>query len=138
MATRRERGPSPVEAFFLLFDLRFERYLTPWIIRSSWILILALAAFSLLGAGLHAFGSAAPAKPSFPSVSPTDPIFDPSSMPAEPPFGVDLALRLTRAAVWCLATVLAVLYLRVICEVFIVVFNIATSLKTIERQTRKP
>jgi DNA-directed RNA polymerase subunit RPC12/RpoP len=138
IAIRRERGPSLVEAFFMLFDFRFERYLTPWIIRTSWLLILALAAFSLLNAGLHAVGSAAPTKPSFPSVSPTEPIFDPSSLPAEPPFGVDLALRLTRAAVWCLATVLAVLYLRVICEVFIVIFNIATSLKAIEKQTRKP
>lgn len=31
----RRRGPSFFEAIFLLLDVRFERYLTPWIIRDD-------------------------------------------------------------------------------------------------------
>ena len=131
MATRH-RGPSPLEAFFWLFDIRFERYLTPWIIRVSWILFLIFAALALVGWTLSAvgggLGDASPdmlARPGRPS-SPTKPIVS-----------VEAIIRFINTVKIVIGVCLLVLYIRVFCECIIVIFNIAASLKAIESNTRK-
>lgn len=132
----RPRDPSFFETICWLLDLRFERYLTPWIIRISWILVLLFATFMIASWALRTVtgGFAADSISDVSGRMGARPTRAPT--PARPE--VVTAIKLADAAMAIIGVPLAVLYSRVFCECLIVIFHVANSLKTIEENTRKP
>ena len=45
---RRRNGPSPATSIFDFFDWKFEKFVTPWVIRITWVLFLIQSALWLI------------------------------------------------------------------------------------------
>lgn len=128
-----------------VFDWRFERYLTPWIVRFTWISILFIAGLAAIygvtdAAYTLAFDASIVDHLSV-LLEGDEPQFRRNAGQRERQFGVEfkpenLGKRRIAAIGELLARLTAIaftlLYLRVLCEFVIVVFNIASSLRRLE------
>ncbi len=121
-----------------MFDLKFEKYLTPWIVRATWVLVLTVAAlwiaksmFDVVVASLPEVDTATKSTESVTDIEP------PSSTSNEAPslsFESLEWLDEVLEGIWqCAQVILGVLWLRVCLETVIVLFNIAKSAKTVEK-----
>ena len=141
--TRRRSNSSQLtlsNSVFDLLDFRFKKYLTPWIIRLTWILVLAWATicvlvilFGFVVSWLPSIQDATPSRPSQSSPfedSPDEPSveFDPS--PITEWFSQRLSASIGLVTL-LFGIVLSVLWARVVLELAIVLFNIATTLGSI-------
>ena len=120
-----------IDAFFALFDWRFKRYLTPWVVRVTWIVFLALVAMWLLTIclgvviSLFPFDSPAPANRRFPQ-------FDKPESSGLPLYARYIAGLITMVT----TSILGVLWVRVILELVVVRFNMAESLRSLENDLK--
>ncbi len=129
----RHRRRSGMDHVWWLLDLRFERYLTPWIVRFTWhaALILGLGAICLWTIGSLADLLSSP--------RPTSPTGGEGGFQFAPDFLLEvLDTRLARHFVaWCVQVLIiafGLLYVRVICEAVIVLFHVSNTLADIRRQ----
>lgn len=128
----RRRRAEPKQSFFgnllLVFDWKFEHYLTPWIVRINWVLVLAMWALFLvmliLGQVPNGFAYLVDAIP-----KPGWDVELPNNSIANKAF--DRVVGMV-AAVFLMFW--SLLWTRVFLELVIVVFNIAGSLKRLERK----
>lgn len=128
-SARKWREPTSIVD---IFDWRLETYLTPWILRASWIMGLFLAALWLLGAcwelftdmfGINTFSSGSP--------------WEPRPTSSLPDWAYPLIIRVAmiiRFFFYGMIAVLGLLWLRVALEFVIVIFNIAETAKSIEQK----
>lgn len=122
---QRHSGSGIVE----LLDLRFQRYLTPWIVRLTWSLVLAGAAL-LTGAIVFENVYSLMSGQSFFFAIARD-------VPAIPPLRIGndqmarYGIRFITMLVYIMATAFTLLYVRVFLEGVIVLFNIAATLTKI-------
>jgi hypothetical protein len=143
LAELRDMASGPLrllktEGFSLwyIFDFKFEHYLTPWIIRAYWILALVLGALAMIVYTVDNVGSlfAKEAQFSAPRIGVA---FDSHGPNWSSPHEQSLSAKLVEF-VWrwkfTITIPLSLAMVRVFCELAIVVFNIANSLKTIERR----
>ena len=121
-----------------IFDYRFQRYLTPRILRISWIVILSAAALVLLWMTAMFCWSFVPSR----WTEMDDPALITSANPERfqlRPQVAAFALQiLTKTALFGLAVsgvFLALLWLRVVCECVCLLFRSAGTLKTWQTQT---
>jgi hypothetical protein len=126
-ATSRTRL-QPATSFLDIFDWKFEKYLTPWVIRATWIICLILAAAMLVMSSVETFRDSLPERPATNGIGGRVEF----RLPEEPPS--DRALTLLAGLAKVLAVIIAVLWVRVVMETTIVLFNIATTLTTIDRR----
>ena len=123
-----------------LFDFKFEHYLTPWIIRFSWICVLCLAAVWILFLSYRFVSS------SFSGSDPVTPTLSTSPdalnqmleglMSQQSPLGFFSSFggRAIMTLSGLVAILLTVLWTRVMLETLIVIFNISNTLKSIEQK----
>jgi hypothetical protein len=122
-----------------LFDFKFEKYLTPWIIRATWVVVCLLAAFYF---ALWAISSIADAvdrneistkKVATKSVETDEVEFEWS-------FGgtrfTDISERIAFFVFRVVGIVFALLWIRVALETEIVIFNIAMGITSIDRKLK--
>jgi hypothetical protein len=122
---------SPLSIVLAIFDFKFERYLTPWIIRATWVLSLCLFAFIACGVLYDWIGPA----PGIPDKY--------KDMPAE--FWEKYPMKRTAGtsfvwdSVYWIATklgwVFVVMWVRMLLETGVVLFNIARTLTAIDNKT---
>jgi hypothetical protein len=129
---------------FDLFDLSFNRYVTPLIVKITWVLALVLSGV-WLALVILAFGmSMLPELPDAPSSAPrfrpqphrefTTP-FDSAFENARSQTFLQI-LRVVAFLTQIVAVSLFLLWMRVALESVIVIFNIAASLRSIDKKTR--
>jgi len=146
--SRSSRRLQPVERFSIwyVFDWKFEKYLTPWVLRAYWILAVVGAAVWLIFCSVYVIDALFPEQPARKAVAeahgarfewpPNERVHNERS-PAEPSawqlrwrdFGRRLGFFLLEVG----ATVLGLLTVRIACELVIVLFNIASSARAIEK-----
>lgn len=123
------------------FDFRFRRYLTPWIIRISWPLVMTGAMIwivivsytfvsSLIASGDLSVGPSE--NPS--AVSAADEPSDREQLFVVSPFFMKSGMFLTGM----ITIVLSVLWIRVVFETIILLFSIANTLRVIEDHEKTP
>ncbi len=126
-----------------IFEWRFERYLTPWIIRVTWLLILFSTGAWVLLSLAEAGYAVAVNRTVWEDLAGTQAL----KLQRDAPPKVDrqviefkpeqLGQKRIRAIGWALGSILgsafALLYLRVLCEFLIVLFNIASRLQRMEQ-----
>ena len=140
---RRRRTPSLIGMlFWWIVDWRFEYYLTPHIVRFTWIIVLFLAAsgFFLQAFALPAAAYLAPPRE---NVSPIGHATrEPSVAPVS---GATSGLRAlfgrgAIATLWVIfvaaAQIIVLLWLRVVFELFILAFNVAEKINSIDQALR--
>lgn len=123
-----------------IFDWRFKKYLTPWILRATWLIVLLVAAlwvlyqsFSFMGAWLPEMGWDTGVANDFAG----RPQREVSREPVLPFWFQLRAMKSLLAVTKIAATAIVMLWIRVAFEVAIVLFNIATALTAIEADVRK-
>lgn len=129
-----------------LFDWKFEKYLTPWIVRITWMAVLAMAGLwvTLLSIGflISLLPDQAIAEPVTPNFGQFEPSFSPSRsarmQPTVSPMLIGFVFRCVTVLTTIAATFLMLLWIRVILECSIVVFNIAKTLSSIDEKTVTP
>ena len=125
---------KPATSIFDVFDLRFETYVTPIIIRTTWVLFLIAAAIYLLQTTYESF---IPAFRSTRSVA-SSLEYEVNSMRATAELASNRWIStLTSYAIRLLTLSIALLWVRVCLETTIVIFNIATSLHSIDQKTKQ-
>jgi hypothetical protein len=133
--TIRRLAPVETFSFWYLFDWKFERYLTPWIIRGYWVtaLIGAVTITLILGGNLmmDLMPKPSPDTPriTYKIVLPVinEPSGNQQSWNARAFRNATLFISTLYVIVCILMTI------RVLCELSIVLFNIALSAKSIEK-----
>ncbi len=111
-------------------DWKFEHYLTPWIIRTYWLLSLVAAALSLAILAITLIVSLLPESPrqertvEHKLINP----FQPDSQQT----ASEAATKFLYFALKTIGVVASLLFVRVFCETLIVIFNIAGSARAIE------
>lgn len=159
------KQPQRGQWLLLLLDFRLQYYLTPWIIRAAWMLALVFAGCQLLllTVMLISYSGIASEPDHQPSAAGAVPFqWPPEGAAVEnmPDFGRGRAAREApapanpaiasrtadsvraislRLAIWLLGiwfVLMGLLTIRVICELVIVIFNIADSLMAIDRNTK--
>jgi hypothetical protein len=136
MLKRRLQRPT---SFWDIFDFKFEKYLTPWIIRATWICVCALSAVSLLVLVITMIADSVTVERNHSvvgqeSTQPKDSDIQWSF--ADNQF-TGTAKRIGIVVIQVVATILGLLWIRVILETEIVIFNIATSIASIDRKTKE-
>ena len=124
---------------FDLFDWRFRKYLTPWILRVTWIIVLLVAflwillqLFWMLTVWLPDMQWAADAAPQVAGRLPRGNIREPLL-----PLWLGYRLQGTLWHITAIAgSVIALLWVRVALEIAVVLFNIATTLTAIQTQIK--
>lgn len=114
--------------FDIILDFRFEKYVTPWIVRITWIVVLVVGAIMLL---LQIGGDISSLLPD--GSNSRQPNFD------FQPRG-ELVYRLVQFGQILLrysTLFIGLLWIRVVLETMIVIFHIAQSLASIDRKTRE-
>jgi hypothetical protein len=133
-----QESKSPLD----LFDWKFEKYLTPWIVRFTWLAVLVIAGLWLTFVTISLLLSFLPDvstptsdfDPSSPfSVSPRSPRFETSL--SDSPWLWNLVFRIVGGLTILFATLIWLLWIRVLLESAIVIFNIAKSLASIDEKT---
>jgi hypothetical protein len=132
-------GFAPARSILDIFDIHFERYVTPIIVRITWMTALVLAGLwliVLLVLGVYTWTPDSAKKPS------EDPRVAALRNRVQPRTESELSkwLEPRKAATIVLihaaiAAVLALLWLRVVLESVIVLFHMAKSLASIDRKT---
>jgi hypothetical protein len=142
-SVRRE----PPATLWDLFDFSFNRYVTPLIVKITWVLTLVLASIWLLLIAVALVMDLMPDSQDSTRMqrSPQfsrrfEPQFNPRSQLSE---RVDYAwwrglVRVIILVTQLTGAILFVLWMRVVLESVIVVFNMAASLRSIDRKTRGP
>lgn len=137
VSTAVKRRFQPSNSWLDVFDWKFEKYLTPWIVRLTWVLALVLAAISIILTARAVFvGSVSDLLPKQ-RASPPPRIeqkweFQVPEKVSEPPM---VFYRVLGFVLGVVVTIVGLLWLRVILETVIVLFNIARSLASIDRKT---
>jgi predicted nucleic-acid-binding Zn-ribbon protein len=129
---RRFKKPSSAWDFL---DFKFEKYLTPWIIRITWVMSCGMAVVLLLVLLVTFATNSAASDESAPIEVPAGDTFD-YKLPSRTTFATDATVRLTAFCVCVFLLILGLLWLRVVLETLIVVFNIATSVASIDEKTK--
>lgn len=131
---RRSRGAI---GLFELLDLKFERYLTPWILRFTWSAALIVFVIALAGRATASVASVFDDSTAQLPAAEQEPqrriAMDFGPLNEHLPSLRDSAGRVLQFLLQIVAAVFALLYLRVVCELFIVVFNISATLTRMER-----
>jgi hypothetical protein len=145
-------GFQPSSSLFDIFDIHFEKYVTPLIAKITWIFTLVIAFFWFLGLLFDAINTWMPSSEKPPAVvSPSlrrpgnlsDLVRDQSAASAEKRSKLSerLILRfwiIFRQVMAVIALFLTVLWIRVVLESMIVLFRIAKSLASIDDKTIEP
>ncbi len=126
VSARFKKSSSILDA---ILDFRFEKYVTPVIIRITWILTLIIAAMLLIFQLYVDVASLFPESPSA-TAPPSDFEFRPDGRV------VDKLVQFGFFLVRYTGIFMALLWVRVWLETMIVLFNIAQSLISIDRKTR--
>lgn len=144
-ATRRRFKPST--SALDLFDWKFERYVTPWVVRVTWIAILALSTIWLLLLLVGLLFAMLPEGSNVATPNTGNTFQQPrmSGYEFSPPAAVDNSRQyLLRNAVAVFGFITAIiglmiflLWVRVVLESLIVLFNIAESLTSIDSRISK-
>ncbi|HEV7282373.1 MAG TPA: DUF4282 domain-containing protein [Pirellulaceae bacterium] len=134
------RSFEPATGLLDIFDWRFKKYLTPYIVRAAWIFCLFVSALWL---GMIGLSTALMLAPDPPQRSST---FDRSSFESprySPPTALQKALgsevlprifALVMGVTSAVGVLLTLLFMRVLLESVIVLFNIAATLVSIETE----
>lgn len=129
-----QESKSPLD----LLDWKFEKYLTPWIVRITWIAVLVIATLWLFFVGislvlslLPEIAASSPQMPS-PRYSPT-PRFETGL--TDSPWLWRMVARIFVAVTSFVSTIIGLLWIRVLLEGAIVIFNIAKTLASIDEKT---
>ncbi len=131
--SRKTDITSFAEFFLGLFDWRFRRYLTPWIVRVTWIVFLLMTAMWLLILLIGFIVSITPVDST--SIRPK-PVNNPFQQFKQPETSTGGTLQYVAMLISvAITTLLGVLWVRVILELVIVRFNMAHSLETIEKKS---
>lgn len=133
-------GLRPATSWLDIFDWKFEKYLTPWILRLVWICCLVGAGFWLLLLTLSTIGSFFPMESSgsFRRASSSSVAGMLQAIPLIRSLGPETLVNIAKFfgfVILLTGATLFLLWIRVILESFIVIFNIATSLKSIDEKT---
>ena len=153
----RRRRAEPKRSFFenllLVFDWKFEHYLTPWIVRITWVLLLFMLALSVVSVVATSIADAIPKsdlklelpakekKPEHKAGRKPEPKRDWNLAPENTSVSLQdilfgdrnsVAVGILRTFAAVFAAFWALLWTRVALELIIVVFNIAASLKRME------
>jgi hypothetical protein len=130
----------PATSWFDIFDWKFEKYLTPWIIRATWICCVAMGFIWSALIILLTLWSWAPEIVSSDAPSRPNASYEvrESSFPTAPDW-LTSRVTATIAGISALCFVLILLlWIRVVLETAIVLFNIATTLLSIDRKLERP
>lgn len=122
----KSRRSSSSVSFSELLDLRFERYLTPWIVRLTWCIVIAIGCILICATILENVYFAINGHSLFyipPRDGPRIAIGNDSI--------AKHALTMLKTIACVFGITLGVLYTRVLLEAVIVIFNIATSVSKI-------
>jgi hypothetical protein len=137
VAAARFSKPS---SFFDIFDFRFRMYLTPWIVRLTWIVVLALSVVALLGITLEFIAESIPESPKKETANSQPFEFQGERLrPTQPPpkvFWLKVFWRILSTVAQMIGVVASVLWTRVLLEIMIVIFNIAQSLASIDKKIK--
>ena len=136
IAKARRRQFMPATSWLDLFDWQFKKYLTPLIVRLTWVVVLVMASLALVGLAVVACTSWLPEAETqwiSPDTNvPSGPTYE-LTWPALPRW---LTLRLVMTATLLFQAVgimVFVLWIRVVLESVIVLFNISMTLTSIEQ-----
>ena len=130
-----QRRFQPATSWLDLFDWRFEKYLTPWIVRLTWIFCLAVAIFLIGVIIVWPFLSNVDLKPNNAS---SNAQHDNLELRFDDPVWLQDRIGYAFVRVMVFSNVVfALLWIRVILEMVIVLFNIATTLTTIDDRIEK-
>lgn len=132
-----QESNSPLD----LFDWKFEKYLTPWIVRITWIAVLLMTAlwlfFLMVSFTLSFLPEIAASTP--PNAFGTSPRLSPTPRMETAYFGSPrvwlMVGRIIALATSLVTTIIGLLWLRVALESAIVLFHIAKSLASINEKT---
>jgi hypothetical protein len=124
-----------------IFDWRFEKYLTPWIVRLNWIMALVLASMWIVfitGSTIWSMmpdnnPSASMARPRVSSPFSVQP--PPSNTGRLPAWLVVNAIKVGTAATMIAGAIYMLLTLRLSLEFAIVIFNIAKTVESIDEKS---
>ena len=123
-----------------IFDWRFKKYLTPWIVRVTWLIVLFVAALWVIYQMFNFFAAWLPEIRWDTGTNITDFANTQNREPAaEPmlPFWFKIRFLNSLWAITMIAiTAIVMLWIRVALEMAIVLFNIATTLTGIENQIK--
>jgi len=126
---------QPATSWLDFFDWKFEKYLTPWIVRVTWILCLALAVIAISLVLIAVVASWAPeTNMKLPEGRPR--IFELQS-PSLPRWLSSRVASTVSGFMLVFSALLTLLWIRVILEMAIVFFNVATTLATIEKRIER-
>lgn len=133
-----QESKSPLD----LFDWKFEKYLTPWIVRFTWVAVVVIAGLWLM------FVTVSLLLTFVPDVATPANDFEPSSpFSSSPQFEISLSdspwlwllvFRIVGGLTILFVTLIWLLWIRVLLESAIVIFNIARSLASIDEKTATP
>jgi hypothetical protein len=137
----RKRLRKKPKSLLDFIDLKFEHYLTPVMLKVVWGLALLLAAIGICWGGLEVVASVLPE----PKPDATAPSHSSSSTSGSRPYVapsageqkvMEFLLKVIRWARNIVEAIIVLLMVRVICEFFIVLFDIAESMASIDRKTK--
>jgi len=136
--SRIKRGGrlQTAESWLDLFDWKFKKYLTPWIVRATWIIFLVLVgiwlALQLLGIVLFILSLVAPSTELMEQQGNFGaPQFEPANRDLK-----GWATGVFVSAQVVIVGFVLILWVRVVLESIIVLFNIAASLDSIDNKTK--
>jgi len=129
---------SSASSIFDIFDWRFRKYLTPWILRITWAIVLVVASLLILLLLVQVVGIWLPdfqwSEIAASGVGDRTRHME-TRTPSETWLPFWLRIRIVRT-VWQItqiaATAISILWIRVLLELAIVLFNIATTLSSID------
>lgn len=131
--TGATRKLKPANSLLDIFDFRFEKFVTPIIIRITWIMVVAATVLFAIWSAYELVASELPVEKVEPKMQ----------LEWRLPKGVDVSGGAVRVGakvfgyvMWVIVLALLLLWIRVSLEMTIVAFNIATSLQSIDRKTK--
>ena len=128
----------PSTSWLDLFDWKFEKYLTPWIVRATWVVCVALAALWLSLIVFATVWAMVPDIESNSSERPNVPFEGPEfRAPTLPRWLTARVASVLGGITLACSVILGVLWLRVLLETVIVLFNIATTLTSIDQKIQQ-
>lgn len=124
----------PATTWFDFFDWKFEKYLTPWIVRATWLACVSLAALWIAVISIGTLVSWAPDIESSPSARRPVTRFEGPEIrtPTLPRWLTSRAASTGYSVTGICFVVIVILWIRVFLETAIVLFNIASTLTSID------
>jgi hypothetical protein len=130
--SRRSTTPTSIIDFF---DWKFEKYLTPWIVRATWVIALFTSALWALVMALAFLGGTAVSDDTSDDTRRTSARRLSTSTPIPISLGGNRAAQAVRTVAFVtlfIGVIVGLLWTRVVLELAIVAFNIANSLVSID------